>query len=59
MRVRVKCVNCGTIWDRVSIGLGSDVEFTEDLQLTCPKCRSNAYDRVQPETNETKEENEK
>jgi Zn finger protein HypA/HybF involved in hydrogenase expression len=24
--------------------MGSDVEFTEDLCYTCPKCGSNAYE---------------
>jgi len=43
MRQRVKCANCDTIWDRVTT-MGSDVEFTEDLCYTCPKCGSNAYE---------------
>lgn len=52
MRIRVKCVNCGLIYDRVTIGFGGDVELTEDLCYNCPKCGSNAYERLSEEKKE-------
>ncbi len=55
MRIRVKCVNCQIIWDRVTT-MGSEVEFTEDLCYTCPKCGSNAYEVSPQEKKEEPEE---
>jgi len=45
MKIRVRCANCGTIFDRVT-NFGGEVEFTDDLCYNCPKCSSNAYDVI-------------
>lgn len=43
MRTRVKCINCSMIWDKVE-NTNTSMEFTEDVQTTCPGCNSNAYE---------------
>lgn len=44
--MRVKCANCGTIYDISS----STMEFRSKLEVlasgVCPKCKSNAKDRI-------------
>jgi len=46
--MRVKCANCGLIWDYISygawyVGMGQPAQ----PQTVCPNCASNAYDRIE------------
>ena len=45
----VRCLNCGLLWRRITTesNPGGTV-FTEDVQLICPKCYSNAF-RLEPD----------
>ena len=40
--ILVECLNCGLLWERISPAINPTV-LTEDIQLFCPSCGSNAF----------------
>ena len=50
MKKRVKCANCGTIYDI------NRCEWDRNQEIgCCPKCKSNAYDVIRTHINWTKQ----
>ena len=39
----VHCLNCGITWERIIPSAGT---WTEDIQVNCPACGSNAFRRL-------------
>lgn len=42
-RIRVKCANCGLIYD---VGINATWGDSQNPPGRCPKCGSNAYDKI-------------
>ena len=43
----VKCLDCGLTWERIIVP--AEATYTilnEDVQYNCPKCGSNAFEKV-------------
>ena len=48
MRQKVKCLNCGIKWERVTVFYdGVSLELTENLMYNCPNCNSNYYESIE------------
>lgn len=45
-RIRVKCANCGMIYDLLLFEGSWDGNSLENARGECPKCTSNAFDKV-------------
>lgn len=50
-KIRVKCANCHTIYD---IGISVVWGDPQNPPGRCPKCGSNAYDKIKEENREYK-----
>lgn len=46
---RVKCANCGMIYDIILFEGSWDGDCKENMRGECPKCGSNAFDVINPE----------
>ena len=45
LKERVKCANCGMVYDRLLPDMMPDTGSAQ-----CPKCKSNAYDAIEKPT---------
>lgn len=43
-RTRVKCANCGMVYD-IIVSQPTNISYENDSGI-CPKCKSNAYNKI-------------